>query len=81
MFLCISIDNTEEIWKKALISFQLDGVYSLSPGSWNSFVAKDYQLTRIPRYLLIDKKGYLVNQNAKCPEDESTLRDILNLRN
>ena len=79
VFLYISIDNTEEIWKKAVNDLQLEGEHALSPGGWNSFVAKYYHITSIPRYLLIDKKGNVVNQNAKRPSDEATLQDILNL--
>ncbi len=79
VFLYISIDNTEEIWKKAVNSFELKGVHALSPGGWNSFVAKHYQISGIPRYLLIDKKGNVVDENAKRPSDENILQDILNL--
>jgi thiol-disulfide isomerase/thioredoxin len=79
VFLYISIDNTEEIWKKALDDLKLEGVNALSPGGWNSFVVKYYHITSIPRYLLIDKKGNVVNQNARRPSEESTLQDLLNL--
>lgn len=79
VFLYISIDNTEDIWKKALNTYKLEGVHGLSPGGWNSFVAKYYQINSIPRYLLIDKKGNVVDPNAKRPSDENTLQDILNL--
>lgn len=79
VFLYISIDNTEEIWKKALNSLQLEGEHALSPGGWNSFVAKYYKINSIPRYLLIDKKGNVVDQDAKRPSDDSTIQDILKL--
>jgi len=79
VFLYISIDNTEDVWKKAVNSLQLEGENALSPGGWNSFVAKYYQINSIPRYLLIDKKGNVVDQNAKRPSEEGALQDILNL--
>ncbi len=79
VFLYISIDNTEEVWKKAVNTYQLEGIHGLSPGGWNSFVAKYYQINSIPRYLLIDKKGNVVDPNAKRPGEEGTLQDILNL--
>lgn len=79
VFLYISIDNTEEIWEKALNTYNLEGVHGLSSGGWNSLVAKYYQINSIPRYLLIDKKGNVVDPNAKRPSDEHTLQDILNL--
>lgn len=79
IFLYISIDNTEEIWKNALKTLQLEGEHGLSPGGWNSFVAKHYQINSIPRYLLIDKKGNVVNPDAPRPGDEQTLQEIVNL--
>jgi thiol-disulfide isomerase/thioredoxin len=79
VFLYISIDNTEEIWKKALNTYKLEGEHALSPGGWNSVVAKYYQISSIPRYLLIDKKGTVIDPNAKRPSDEAILEDILNL--
>jgi thiol-disulfide isomerase/thioredoxin len=79
VFLYISIDNTEEIWKKALSNYKLEGEHGLSSGGWNSFVAKYYKINSIPRYLLIDKKGNVVDPNAKRPSDENIFQDILNL--
>ena len=79
IFLYVSIDNTEDIWKKAVNDLQLEGVNALSPGGWNSFVVKYYHISSIPRYLLIDKKGNVVDQNAKRPSDNAALQDILNL--
>ncbi len=79
VFLYISIDNTEEIWKKAINDLQLGGEHALSQGGWSSPASKYFQLSSIPRYLLIDKKGNIVDQNAKRPGEEGTLEDILNL--
>lgn len=79
VFLYISIDDKEDVWKKAIETNQLEGVHGISPGGWKSFVAKYYQINSIPRYLLIDKKGNVVDGNAKRPSEEETLQDILNL--
>ncbi len=81
IFLYISIDNTEEIWKQAVNNLKLNGEHALSPGGWNSVVAKYYQINSIPRYILIDKKGNVVNANATRPSDEGTLQDIIKLLN
>jgi len=79
VFLYISFDNTEEIWKNALKELQLEGEQGLSTGGWNSLAAKYFQLNSIPRYLLIDKKGNVVLPNAKRPSDEGAFQDILDL--
>jgi thiol-disulfide isomerase/thioredoxin len=79
VFLYISIDNTEDIWKKALQELNLEGAQGLSTGGWNSLAAKYFQLNSIPRYLLIDKKGNIANPNAKRPSEEGAFEDIKDL--
>ena len=79
VFLYISIDNTVEIWKNAMLKYNLEGEHGLSSGGWNSAAAKYYKLTSIPRYMLIDKKGNVVDPNAKRPSDENIFQDIINL--
>ncbi|MBL7891462.1 MAG: redoxin family protein, partial [Bacteroidia bacterium] len=79
VFLYISIDDNEDAWKNAVKQLQLTGEQALSPGGWNSPAAKQFQISSIPRYMLIDKKGNIVNPNASRPSDENTLQDILDL--
>jgi thiol-disulfide isomerase/thioredoxin len=79
VFLYISIDNTEEIWKNSIKELKLEGEHALSPGGWNSTATKHFQINSIPRYMLIDKKGNVVNPNASRPSEENTLQDILEL--
>lgn len=79
VFLYISIDNTEDVWKNAINQLQIEGEHLLSTGGWNSGAAKQFQINSIPRYMLIDKKGIVVNQNASRPSDEETLQHILDL--
>jgi len=79
VFLYISIDNTDEVWKRAIKELQIEGINALSPGGWSSPVAKYFQITSIPRYILIDEKGNIANPNAKRPSDDDILKDILNL--
>ncbi|MBI2272140.1 MAG: TlpA family protein disulfide reductase [Bacteroidetes bacterium] len=81
VFLYISIDDNEDAWKNTVKQLQLTGEHALSPGGWNSTAARQFQISSIPRYLLIDKKGNVVNPNASRPSDENTLQDILNLLN
>ncbi len=79
IFLYISIDRTEAIWKQAIKANDLEGVMGLSPGDWNSAVIKYFQINSIPRYMIMDKKGNIVDQNAKRPSDDAVLGDLLKL--
>jgi len=73
VFLYISIDNTEEAWKKAINDLGLEGMHGFSPGGWGAAITSKFQVSSIPRYLLFDKKGKLVNPNAPRPSDPALL--------
>lgn len=73
VFLYISIDNTETVWKKAIKDLGIDGTHGLSQGGWGSKVTAKFGVSSIPRYLIFDKKGKVVNQNAPRPSDPRTL--------
>jgi len=79
VFVYISIDSDENTWQKGIekSAIQEEGVHLLSPGGWSSDAAKFFQLSSIPRYMLIDKKGNVVNKNAKRPSmQDEILEDI-----
>ena len=80
IFLYISIDEIEENWRKAMIDMKLDnGTNIHSVGGWDSNAAKFFKLQSIPRYMLMNKKGEIVNSDAKRPSDSEILSDILKL--
>ena len=80
VFLYISIDKTEEIWKNAIEQNGLGEMKNgLVPGDWSSEIVKYFQINSIPRYMLIDKKGNIVDINAKRPSEEGTYDDIIKL--
>ena len=80
VFLYISIDEEEANWRKAMIDMKLDkGTNVHSVGGWDSNAAKFFKLQAIPRYMLMSKKGEIVNSNAKRPGDPEIINDILKL--
>ncbi len=77
-FLYISIDDDEARWKKGIEDNQLeDGIMLLSPGGWGSDACKYFQINSIPRYMIIDKNGNIVNINAPRPSDPGILDELL----
>ncbi len=81
VFLYISIDDTEQGWKGAVKKMGMEGFQAHSPGGWNSKVVKQFQISGIPRYMLIDKKGNFVDQKAKRPSDPTMLDTLIELIN
>ena len=80
VFLYISIDEMAENWRKAMIDMKLDnGTNVHSVGGWDSNAAKFFKLQSIPRYMLMNKKGEIVNSDAKRPGDPEIMDDILKL--
>jgi thiol-disulfide isomerase/thioredoxin len=80
VFLYISIDATEDAWKKGVEQLGIEGKQGISPGNWNSEIAKYFQINGIPRYMLMDKKGNIVDFNAKRPSSgQEIYNDIIRL--
>ncbi|MCD8079100.1 MAG: redoxin family protein, partial [Bacteroides sp.] len=78
----ISIDDTrmEEAWKKKIASFHLSGYHlRSSQGLMEELEDLLYQGTpfTIPRYLLVDTQGKILNDNLPRPSDPTNLRKAL----
>ncbi|NVK53899.1 MAG: TlpA family protein disulfide reductase [Flavobacteriaceae bacterium] len=62
-----SWDNAKKSWKKMVSEKNLTGV-QLFAGEDIEFL-KNYQVSSIPRFILIDPKGNIINSNAPRPTD------------
>lgn len=67
VFVSISIDTDKDKWKNMVEAKKLSGLhlYSNNQGS----MIKDYEVTEIPRFILIDKNGKMVSYDAIRPSD------------
>lgn len=45
-------------------------------GNFKSLLAKQHKITTIPRYIIFDKKGNVVNSNAKIPSEKGLELDL-----
>ncbi len=70
-FVSISIDKASdyEKWKTMVKEQELKGVQLFADNDWNSSFVKDYGIQGIPRFILIDPDGNIVNTNAPRPTD------------
>lgn len=67
VFLCVSVDEDLDAWKKLIKDKEMKGIHINSSGNFNSVVAKLYNSKGIPHYVLIDQEGNIVDINAKRP--------------
>lgn len=66
-FINICIDSENEIWKKYIDEHGLTGTQLLADSGWNSKIITDFKITSLPRYILVDPAGKLMQPNAPRP--------------
>jgi len=77
VFLYISFDDSENAWRKAVEKFAMPGYHILPTDEQKQAFYNRFQISGIPRYMLIDKTGKVADDNAKRPSSkEGLLKDI-----
>jgi len=78
-FVSISVDKAKDHdkWKKMVEEKELKGIQLFSDKDWESDFVQGYSIKGIPRFILIDPNGNIVNSNAPRPS-ESRLIDMFN---
>lgn len=74
-FLYISVDDNEAAWKSFLQRKPISG-YHVCTGGLKTPVARQYNLSSVPRYMILDKDGRIVDSNAKRPSEKGIIEDI-----
>jgi len=80
-FVSISVDRVKDHdkWKKMVADLQLTGIQLFANGDTTFETA--YEVAGIPRFILLDPKGNIVDPNAPRPSDEGlkkSLKELLN---
>jgi len=73
VFLSVSIDEEEDKqdWMKMIEEKEMGGVQLFASG-WSSQITKDYKINGIPRFMLFDTEGNILNVRATRPSDPNT---------
>ena len=82
-FVSISIDNgrgykdnslelSKEGWKKMIADKKMGGIQLFSDKAWKSAFVKGYKINGIPRFILIDPNGNVVEANSSRPSSPKT---------
>ena len=79
VFLYISSDKSEKAWRNAIEKYDIQGTHVWSPNNIENSAGRYFQVYSIPRYMLIDKNGNIVNPNANRPSMPGIKEEILNL--
>ncbi len=78
-FVSISVDKAKDHdkWVQMVTEKELKGIQLFSDKDWESDFVTGYLIKGIPRFILIDPNGNIVNSNAPRPSD-SKLIDLFN---
>ncbi|PKA84258.1 thiol-disulfide isomerase/thioredoxin [Ulvibacter sp. MAR_2010_11] len=77
-FVSISIDvpNDYDKWKAMVVEKELGGIQLMADNNWKSKFVEEYGILGIPRFILIDPQGKIVDADAPRPSD-AKLRSML----
>lgn len=65
-----SMENARDIWKKMVTDKNLTGVQLFTGNGFEADFIKSYIITGIPRFILIDPNGQIVNADAPRPSSQ-----------
>ena len=72
-FVSISIDHNKEEWKEMVASKKLGGIQLFAPKGVKDRFMLDYKINAIPRFILIDPDGKIVDVDAPRPSDPALI--------
>ena len=82
-FISVSIDSQKdyEKWKKFISDKNMSGIQLIADNAWGSSLVKDYLVTGIPKFILIDPNGVLLDIDAPRPSNSKLTKTLKHLDN
>lgn len=66
-FLTVSVDNSPEPWVKMVADKNMEGHQLYAENAWKSDIATHFNVNSIPRFILIDTEGKVIDPAADRP--------------
>lgn len=76
-FVYLASNCKEEAWKSTIAEHKIDGEHYLLSKTQSAQLNDIFKITGIPHYVLIDKKGNIVNSDAPRPSSNKELIKLL----
>ncbi|QXP78689.1 MULTISPECIES: TlpA family protein disulfide reductase [Winogradskyella] len=77
--ICIQTDSIK--WRSIIKEKSFDGIQLFCQPEELTDFKKEYLIESLPRYIILDKTGEIIDFNAKKPSDITLVEDLLNLSN
>jgi thiol-disulfide isomerase/thioredoxin len=72
VFISLSIDTEKEKWYKHVRENELTGIQILSQGGGKAEIMNVYMIQAIPRFIMVDPDGKIIDVDASRPSDDKT---------
>lgn len=72
VFIGLSIDTDIRKWSKMLQIKEMKGIQLISPLGFKAEICQDFAISGIPRFMIIDRQGVIIEPNALRPSNEET---------
>jgi thiol-disulfide isomerase/thioredoxin len=76
VFVYLGVQSEEKLWKSLIAEMGIDGEHFLLDNKGFGAMSEKFQISGIPHYVLVDKKGRVADDNAKRPGDGQLKLDI-----
>lgn len=76
VFLYLGVQSEEKAWKAMIAQLDIKGEHYLLNNSEYAALAEKFQISGIPRYILVDRNGRVFSDNAKRPSDDMLKPEI-----
>jgi thioredoxin-related protein len=76
VFIYLGVQSVEKDWKAMIAKLDIKGEHYLLNNNEYSALAEKFQISGIPRYILVDKNGRVFSDNAKRPGDDKLKPEI-----
>ena len=76
VFLFLSLDKTQETWKKAIDKFNIEGEHYYVPLGWKSPFCASIDLDWVPRYIIVNPEGEISLYKAIKADDEILIETL-----
>ncbi len=75
-FVYLCCRSEEETWKNIIRQFQIKGSHVLLNNEQYNYLKSRFLISGIPRYILIDNSGKIINADAPLPDSEEIIIEI-----
>jgi len=74
VFLNVSVDTDENAWRQTVNKRSITGINLIANNKESNI--ETYGINAFPRYFLINKKGVIVDNDAKNPSQKEIYKDL-----